>query len=245
VSPLIGISAELAPVTRYWGTDVHHVVDADYVRAVAAAGGLPVLLPVGDADLAPSLLDRLDGLVLTGGDDVDPACYGQVRVDAGTGGEPDPARDRFELALARAAIARDLPTLAICRGLQIVNVACGGTLIQHLADHPQSPPPDGGDQDVADRDRALAHPVRLVAGSRLARNHGALTAVNSFHHQAVDRPGTGVSVVATSGDGVVEAIELDGAPRLVAVQWHPELLPDRPEHQALFGRLIRLAGERP
>lgn len=265
--PLIGISAEVAQVSRYWGTDLHHVLDADYVAAVWAAGGLPVALPVGDPDDVAELLARLDGLVLSGGNDVDPAHYGQVRIDAGTGGELDPERDRFELALASRAIATDLPTLAICRGLQVVNVACGGTLIQHLpahADTPSNPParnessnPDNPSPDTqaAGTDRhvegpepggrapaipigAVSHRVQLVAGSRLGARHPGLAEVNSFHHQAIDRPGTGIRVVATAPDGVVEAVEHEQAPRLVAVQWHPEMLPGRPEHAALFTRLV-------
>lgn len=132
-------------------------MDADYVAAVRAGGGVPVVLPVSHPDDAAELLARLDGLVLSGGSDVDPACYGQVRVDAGTGGELDPARNRFELALARRAIATDLPTLAICRGLQVVNVACGSTLIQHLADHADAPSNQTADDHPASHD-SLARP---------------------------------------------------------------------------------------
>ncbi len=232
--PLIGISAEVAPVRRYWGSDRHHVVDADYVEAVVAAGGLPVLLAVVAADRVASLLSRLDGLVLSGGSDVDPACYDQVRTYTHPGGETDPDRDRFELALARQAIATDLPTLAICRGLQVVNVACGGTLVQHLADHPNS----ALNPSETAQSKNVGHGVRLVTGSRLAAQHGDITEVNSFHHQAVDRPGAAIRVVATSPDGVVEAIEHDHAPRLVAVQWHPEMLRGRREHAALFTELV-------
>ena len=231
--PLIGISGELAPVTRYWGTDVHHVLDADYVQAVLDAGGQPVVLPVCPATQAADLLARLDGLVLSGGNDIDPACYGEARTGPGIGGEPDPARDAWEIALARCALATGLPTLAICRGLQLVNVACGGSLVQHLDDHPDTAP--GADGTVAER---VSHPLLVDPSSRLARRHPALREVNSFHHQAVGRPGTGVRVVASAGDGVPEAIEIDGADRLVAVQWHPELLGSRAEHRGLFEALI-------
>jgi putative glutamine amidotransferase len=234
--PLIGISAEVAPVTRYWGTEDHHVVDADYVRAVRAGGGLPVLLPVGRPDDVDSLLDRLDGLVLTGGNDVDPAAYGQVHVDAGTGGELDPARDAFDLALVRAAVRRAVPLLAICRGLQVVNVAFGGTLVQHLPDHPRTESNGRGGHDVAVGPEDALDDFRRRFGARLA--------VNSYHHQAVDRPGEGVHVAARADDGVVEALVVDGAPELVAVQWHPETLLDRPEHLAFFRWLSAASAQR-
>lgn len=234
VRPLIGISTETADVTRYWGTEAHHVIDAHYAAAVRAAGALPVLLPVGDPAEAATLCQRIDGLLLTGGNDVDPACYGQAAQPVPTGGDHDPSRDRFELALARQAIESGLPTLAICRGLQVVNVACGGTLIQHLDDHPDTPSEPGGDDTVS-------HAITMEAGSRLAARHPSLQLVNSYHHQAVDRPGSGVQVVARAEDGVVEAIEVDGADQLVAVQWHPEVLLGLPEHLALFEWLAAMA----
>jgi len=237
VRPLIGISGELAPVTRYWGTDVHHVLDADYATAVVTAGGQPVVLPVGPPAQAADLLARLDGLVLSGGNDVDPAWYGETRTGPPVGGEPDPARDAWEIALARHAITSGLPTLAICRGLQVVNVACGGTLVQHLEHHPDTE--SGPHGSVTDR---LSHGLRVEPPSRLARRHPGLRRANSFHHQAVGRPGAGVRIVATADDGVAEAVEVDGAERLVAVQWHPELLGGRPEHRALFEALVTDAG---
>ncbi len=238
VRPLIGISTETAPVTRYWGTDVHHVIDAHYATAVRATGALPVLLPVVDPADVGALCARLDGLVLSGGNDVEPARYGQAARPVPTGGEHDPDRDGFELALARHAIETGLPTLAICRGLQIVNVACGGTLIQHLEDHPDTP----SEPDATD---AVSHAITVEPGSRLASRHPSLLTVNSYHHQAVDRPGEGVQVVARAADGVVEAIEVDGADQLVAVQWHPEVLLGLPEHLALFEWLAAMAAATP
>jgi putative glutamine amidotransferase len=236
--PLIGISAETAPVVRYWGTEDHHVVDADYVTAVRAGGGLPVVLPVADPGDVDVLLDRLDGLLLTGGNDVDPTRYGQARVDAGTGGDLDPRRDAFDIALVHGAVRRGLPTLAICRGVQVVNVALGGTLVQHLPDHPQTAADGSGGHAVE------LCPDRGAAGERFRQRFGARLATNSYHHQAVDRPGEGVTVVARADDGVVEAIEVAGAPDLVAVQWHPETLLGRPEHLAFFRWLSVTAGER-
>lgn len=234
VRPLIGISTESDSVTRYWGTERHNLIDAHYADAVQAAGGLAVLLPVVGPEDVAELCDRLDGLVITGGNDVDPACYGQRALPVPTGGQHDPARDRFEIALARRAIETGLPTLAICRGLQVVNVACGGTLVQHLEDHPDTPEAPG----AAD---ATSHAVTMAAGSRLAARHPSLHLVNSYHHQAVDRPGEGVQIVARADDGVVEAIEVEGADQLVAVQWHPELLLGLPEHLALFEWLVAMA----
>ncbi len=236
MAPLIGISAESADVVRYWGTDRHQVVDDDYVVAVRLAGGLPVLLPVAEPEEVATLLARLDGLVLTGGNDVDPANYGQDRLDAGTGGELDPDRDRFDIALARGAIAAGVPTLAICRGQQVLNVALGGTLVQHLPDHPMTP-------ELG----TTSHELTVEPTSRFAARFPTLTAANSYHHQCVDRAGAGVRVVATAPDGVPEAIEVDGVPHVVAVQWHPEILAGRPEHRAqleLFRWLVDAATER-
>ena len=190
---------------------------AAYVDAVRAVGGVAVLLLPGEA--APeALLSRLDGLVFSGGGDLDPqfsgaALHGTVY---GTCAE----RDEFELALARAAIAKGTPTLAICRGLQIVNVARGGTLYGHL--------PDIVGESVPHRASQLepaAHPVRLSPGSALAGALGSdqLASVQSWHHQAIDRLGEGLSPIAWAEDQVIEAVELAGAPALVAVQWHPEL----------------------
>jgi gamma-glutamyl-gamma-aminobutyrate hydrolase PuuD len=230
VHPLIGISAETDMVARYWGTDAHQLVDDDYVRAVLAAGGLPVLIPVVDVDLVPGLASRLDGLVITGGNDIDPACYGETWLELGQGGTLDPARDRFDIALVRYAVSSGMPLLAICRGHQVVNVACGGSLIQHLPDHPDSTDPGAQQQ-----------PIRVDPASRLAQRFPSLAASNSYHHQAVDRLGEGVSAVAWAPDGVIEAIEIEGAPHVVSVQWHPEMLVEHAEHLALFEWLTRSA----
>ncbi len=225
--PLIGISAEMVVVERYWGTQPHQAVPDAYVTAVRAAGGVPVVLPVGDPDLAEEVLARLDGLVLTGGNDVDPSLYGQTRIDAGTGGEIDPARDRFEIALINAAIDGGVAALCVCRGQQVLNVARGGTLIQHLDRH-----------DTTPADRRTSHELTVDGASRFARRFAGLRRANSFHHQAVDRPGTGVRVAAIAADGVAEAIELDGFGHVVSVQWHPELLIDDDEHLGLFEWLV-------
>jgi putative glutamine amidotransferase len=187
-----------------------------YVDAIRAAGGAPVLLPPGDPSPA-ELLEPLQGLVFAGGGDVHPTRFAA---------EPHPhsyamcdERDAFELALMDAALQRALPTLAICRGAQLLNVLLGGDLIGHLPD-------DVGEQ-VVHRTSTLVHArheVRLDPASRLAAIYGKeQVEVASWHHQAVGRLGRGLRPVAWAGDGVVEAVELEGAPALVAVQWHPEI----------------------
>jgi putative glutamine amidotransferase len=207
---------------------------AAYVDAVRAVGGVAVLLSPGEA--APDqLLARLDGLVLSGGGDLDPHFSGAAVHGAvyGTCAE----RDEFEIALARAAIAQGAPTLAICRGLQIVNVARGGTLHGHL--------PDVVGEAVSHRAsqlEATAHPVQLAPDSSLADALGVdrLAGVPSWHHQAIDRLGDGLSPIGWAPDGVIEAVELTAARALTAVQWHPELdmAPGAPGHR-LFDRLVR------
>ena len=181
----------------------------DYARRVAEAGGLPVLLSL-DTD-PTQIVDRLDGIVLPGGTDVDPALYGA---------EPDPdllatepARDAQELALLDAAAAAGVPVLAICRGLQVVNVWRGGTLHQHVPAH-------GCFDEPPDR---LQHEVAITPGSALAEVYGPSVMVNSLHHQTVDRLGAGLQVTAEAPDGTIEGLECVDAP-VVAVQWHPELL---------------------
>lgn len=177
-----------------------------YAEHIAAAGGLPLHVPAGVDPEA--LADRVDAVVLTGGGDIDPARYG-----APLGGAQgvDPARDAREIALWEAASARGLPVLAICRGLQVVNVARGGTLHTHLAEHIRSP----------------RHEVTFEPGSALHRLHGPSAEVNSLHHQSVDRPGVDLVVTARASDGVVEGIETrDG--RMLGVQWHPEQMSAAP-----------------
>mgnify|MGYP000156119120 CR=1 FL=1 len=196
-----------------------------YVDAVSAAGGFPVLLPVLDPAVADDAIAAIDGLVLIGGGDVDPGRYGQTAAPEVYG--IDVERDAWELALVAAAPAA-LPVLAICRGMQVLNVARGGTLVQHVPGH-------------ADRERKheVVHDVEIVPDTRLALITGAhRLGVNTIHHQAVDDIGTGLRIAATAPDGTVEAVEArDGSP-VLAVQWHPELLQDRPRQQLLFRWLV-------
>jgi putative glutamine amidotransferase len=228
--PLVGISAYPRTVDIVPIPTVLHTISRFYVDAVARAGGAPVVLPVVDPGLAPAVLGRLDGLVLPGGGDVGPGCYG-AEPEPETHGV-DPERDAWELACASFAVDEGLPLLAICRGAQVLNVALGGTLEQHVPGHAR-----------ADRYDEHVHPVRLAP--RLAAVMGAdEVGANSLHHQAVGRPGTGVEPIGWAPDGTVEAFEVDRRPAVLAVQWHPELLPDEPAHQRLFSELVAAAAGR-
>lgn len=203
-----------------------------YSDAARGAGLLPLLLPVLAPEDADAALDGMRGLILTGGEDVDPAHYGSAAHAAL--GEVHPRRDAFELALVRAAHARRLPTLAICRGIQVANVALGGTLVQDLpSECPSALPHDG----AWDR-RARVHPLELAPRSRLALAVGATQATtNSLHHQAVARLADGLVAAAHAPDGVVEGVEWhDESWWMLGVQWHPEELTATPEpwDRALF-----------
>ena len=205
----------------------------EYVRCVADAGGAPLILPHLAPEDAAGVLDVVDGLLVAGGGDVDPATYGAA--PAGSK-ETDAAADESELALLRAARQRRLPTFAICRGMQLLNVAYGGTLIQHLGD-PDTlhPVPDDPEAVLAAR-----HDVTVAADSRLARAVGpGRRAVNTIHHQAIDRIGEGLRVTATADDGIIEAVEAEPDWELLAVQWHPEKL--EREDAPLFRSLISSA----
>lgn len=211
-----------------------YTLPAAYVDAVRAVGGVAVLLSPGDA--APDeLLGRLDGLVLSGGGDLDPSLSGAREHGAVYGSCVE--RDGFEIALAHAAIAQGVPTLAICRGLQVVNIALGGTLHSHL--------PDVVGEAVAHRAsqaEATAHSVRIAAGCELADALDAdrLASVPSWHHQAIDRLGEGLEPVGWASDGIIEAVRLPRARSLTAVQWHPELdMAPGAAGRRLFERLVR------
>ena len=208
-------------------------VPEPYVRRVEEAGGIPLILPVTDPRRAREALSLVHGLLLIGGDDVDPALYGAA-CDPDLG-PIDRARDDFEVALARAAADALVPTLGICRGVQLMNVAYGGTLHQHIPTAVPHALSHAGRYDEA-------HAVRVVSGSRL---HAILDAdeisVNSHHHQAVDRPAARLVVAATSRDGVVEAAEDPSHPFLVGVQWHPERMEAADSTRRLFQAFVAAA----
>lgn len=217
-APLIGITGGRLLAGRVRG--MHPVLlDAtiesyfsDSAQGVARAGGIPVHL---SASGSASVVARLDGMILAGGEDIDPRRYG--RRPSSEMGPHDTRRDEFELALIDEAFARDVPILGICRGQQLLNVACGGTLIadlgareefeEHLPIYPAA---------------TRVQTITLTPGSLAAQVFGEQLDINSFHHQAVDEAGEGVEIVGRSADGVVEAIELPGRD-VLGVQWHPEL----------------------
>lgn len=212
-----------------------------YLRAVEQAGGLPLLAPPYP-ELVAALVARADGIVLVGGEDVDPARYGAVR-HARTEASA-PARDAMELALVQAARGARVPLLAICRGLQVLNVALGGTLVQDI---PSERAGSVAHHPAGARD-ARSHEIRVAADSRLSRLLQAESlAVNSLHHQAVDRLGRGLRAVAHSEDGILEAAEAtDSRWWAVGVQWHPEELTDAsgPWDRRLFEAFVGAAMER-
>jgi putative glutamine amidotransferase len=192
-----------------------------YARAIVDNGGAPVMIPaVGDEEALAAIYETLDGLLLTGGPDVDPARYGHARHTLTDSG--DPPMERAELYLAGRALHEGKPVFGICRGIQTLNVAAGGTLYQDIDDELHTPiehPGDGHPRDY------LAHTVSVTEGSRLAGALGRTEiAVNSLHHQAVRDLGEGFAATATAPDGVVEAIETNGTAYAVGVQWHPEEL---------------------
>jgi putative glutamine amidotransferase len=194
--------------------------NVSYSTAAREAGLRPYILPILDPADADGMLDGMAGLLLTGGEDVDPARYGQPPHRAL--GEVHAERDAFELALVRAARERRLPTLAICRGVQIANVALGGTLVQDLPSEWPTPLAHDGDWERS----ARVHAVRLAPGSRLAHALGdARLTINSMHHQAIGTVAAGLTSVAHAPDGVVEAVEWTGGDWwMEGVQWHPEEL---------------------
>lgn len=241
--PLIGVStsevrlAEQVNLTPEGEPPRHEMaLGLTYLQAIEAAGGLPVVMPPLDVEAVEPLLDRLSGICLSGGPDLDPATYHERRHPKLGPVKPD--LDRFELELARRADARGLPILALCRGAQALNVARGGTLHQHLPDRPGVTL----DHRQAKPGNVVTHDVTIAAGSRLARTmERECAAVNSFHHQAVNRLGAGLRAVAWSSDGVIEGVEAPARDFLLGVQWHAECLTDRPEHAALFTGLVTAA----
>jgi putative glutamine amidotransferase len=204
----------------------------DYVESVTRAGGEPVVLD--PTDDPAGALDRIDALLLSGGLDIDPALYGEAP-HATT--EVDAQRDRFEIPLSREAVARDMPVFAICRGVQVLNVAGGGSLVQDI---PSSVTTELTHSIDIPKDH-IAHPVRVTPGTRLAASLGASCDVNSRHHQAVARVAPSFVVSAVAEDGVVEAIERPESTFCVGVQWHPENFWRTGEFAGLFEEFVAAA----
>ncbi len=207
-----------------------------YTAAVVGAGGIPLYLPVLDPLAADAVASTLDGLLLIGGGDVDPSRYG--RQPSPTLGPVDGEQDAWEVALIWAALGRGLPMLGVCRGAQIMNVALGGTLVQHLPEQTTL------EHCVKGRPSSPVHGVQVDVESHLGAILGVSSlAANSLHHQAVDEVGAGLHPVAWADDGTVEAVESSASKRMIGVQWHPELLLDDPVHAALFSWLAAEAGQ--
>lgn len=237
--PLIGVTTQTlhaiesipAGIPESW------VMNQRYFRAVTALGGAPVMIPLFAADPATvrAIYDRLDGLLIPGGVDMDPATYGEELLPEV--GRRDADRDTVELQLTRWAIADGLPVLGLCRGAQVINVASGGTLWQDI---PSQLPTELRHDCYPTKGFArthLAHPVAVTPGTRLhAALGGDVVRVNSMHHQAVKALGEGLVVSAVAPDGVVEAVEGTGEGYLVGVQWHPEVFEPGEESQ---GSLVR------
>jgi putative glutamine amidotransferase len=222
-------------ITTYGRNDAgRYSLPVEYVSAVQRAGALPVLIPPGSPQ-PERYLDLVDGVILAGGGDIAPRHYGGDEHETLYGVDAD--RDALELALARAVLARKYPTLAICRGMQVLNVALGGTLIEHL-------PSVVGEQILhrkPPRD-PTPHAVNVKPDSRLAALAGTALEPQSWHHQAIRELAPGLSAVAHAPDGTIEAVELDGAPWLIAVQWHPELTAhEDSRQQKLFDALVAQA----
>lgn len=227
---MIGITTYVTPARwSYWDDDAA-LVPLAYVAAVERAGGRPLLVPPSENGVEETL-DAVDGLVFSGGSDLDPELYDEEPHDQTTGIEPE--RDRAELALLQGALARDMPVLAVCRGSQVLNVARGGNLVQHL-------PEVVGDEKHKHTPGAFAdHDIRLEAGTRLASLLGERAPVKSHHHQGLGRVGDGLRVAAHAEDGTIEAVEDPGRRFALGVLWHPEAGDDL----RLFEELVREAGE--
>ena len=230
VTALVGITTYPPNATG------RYELPTEYVAAVRRAGAIPVLIAPGEAEI-DDLLARLDGVILAGGGDLDPQRWG---------GEPHPTiefvdadRDDLELALAERVLDEGIPTLAICRGLQVVNTVLGGTLHPHLADAVESDVPHR-----AEPKWSHTHVIDAEAGSLVAEVMGAEQVEPAcWHHQAIARPGAGLAITAWSPDGVIEAVELAGHPWMIAVQWHPEMTAaDDQTQQRLFDGLVDAVG---
>lgn len=232
----VGVASHMGPETQDWD-----FLASDYCNAVLKAGGIPVIIPqIEEPERLLELLDRLDGVMFSGGCDVDPKCYGErVKSYCGT---LIPRRDEEEALLCRAAFKKKLPVLGICRGLQIMVVGCGGSLYQDLA----------RENDAAEHfalmypRNCVSHKINLKPDSKLREIFGADSiGVNSYHHQGVKSLPSGAKAAAESSDGVIEAVEFTGGhPFAIGVQWHPEMMFDSKEQMKLFEAFIEAAKEK-
>lgn len=226
-------------ITTTPGTSEHGLIVAGeraYADAVVRAGGIPLLLPVLDPEHADAVLGTIDGLLLSGGGDVAPSAYGATPQDEVYG--VDPERDEWEIELVRRC---ELPILGICRGAQVLNVARGGTLVQHL------PHRTATEHRLAERPHDEVHLVELMEGTLVLEAVGIpLLKANTLHHQSVDELGDGLRIAGRADDDTIEAIECADRPEapVIGVQWHPELLVDREPHRRLFEWLVATVKKR-
>lgn len=235
--PLIGITAAESQYIK----PPHHAIfslNQVYVRAIEESGGVPLMLPpILSEDSLREVFARLDGIVFSGGGDINPSIYGEPPHATLWGLSDD--RDRVELELARWAAHREKPLLGICRGIQVLNVALGGTLIQDIPAEVPDALQHSFDDAVVARDY-IAHPVKIENGSHLRQViQSEIASVNSWHHQALKRIAPNLTVVAQAPDGIIEAVEVDGHRFAIGVQWHPEwLYRNQPEMKRLFTALV-------
>lgn len=242
--PRIGLTPWKRPVHTIVGDPEQlFTLAEEYVESVRIAGGIPIILPPAPLSAAPEAAAAIDALVLTGGGDFSPSSY--TRTDEGLSADIDPQEDAWDVALTLAARDANLPFFGICRGMQALNIALGGTLHQDITDRANHPPIPGVPADAV----AFRHPVTIQAESRLGQILGVTDrSVNSIHHQAVDRLGEGLVAVAHAPDGTIEGIEYNGASAsgrwgALAVQWHPERM-GHDLDQRIFDALVRAAGRR-
>ena len=232
MTALIGLTTYLEQTVMGLWDRPAAVLPRVYTDCVIAAGGVVVGLPPQppSPEAVARVLDGIDGLILTGGKDVDAALYGERAHPENDAPRPD--RDAWEIALVHAAIARDLPVLGICRGLQVLNVALGGTLVQHLPDVIGSTRYSAGNATFTD------NPVLTEPGTRIGRMLGESLTVKSYHHQAINHLAPGLTVSARGDDGIIQAVDIDALTFGVAVQWHPE---ESPDDLRLFEALVAAA----
>ncbi len=238
--PVIGITPSPSTIERSHGTFDLYGTANTYTTAIEAAGGVPIVIPPQKGNVN-QLVALVDGLLLSGGGDIDPGRYGDTSIHPTTYGI-HPGRDELELLLIKESIDRRIPTLCICRGIQVLNVALGGTLYQDVADQYGAKLNHQQQKDGIDR-HDPSHAVRAVDDSLLESVYSTSTIqVNSFHHQGIKELGAGLVAVGAAPDGLVEAVTLPEHPWMLGVQWHPEMMYDRhSEHLRPFIALIEAA----
>jgi putative glutamine amidotransferase len=243
MKPIIGITPSAQIDTLAHGTFKRYLLSEPYVRAVEAAGGVPLVLPPQRG--VQMLAEVVDGVLFSGGADIEPARYGDDAIHDTTYGV-DPERDAFELALFDAALAADKPVFGICRGIQVINVALGGTLIQDVSsEHPGAAAIGHRQHERGLEDSAIGHEVRVTERDLVPIFDSDRPGVNSFHHQAIRDLAPALTAIAHSPDGLIEAVVMAGNRAVFAVQWHPEMMfRKHPEQLRPFLHLVRTAEAR-